>query len=428
MRRVWLTSVLVLWAVQSFAQSSVFRAVQSGDMATLRTTPAYYLRTYLHGARGALREHCSNLSIPRLPGAAEVLAYTVTPAGKGTDKVMYAAVEAGNYLTFTKVTADPALDLEAHVAVVGCDASRHRDFIDSTTRLLSNDLVAGSITSSVVNACLEAITDRGIYASACQCLATGVDMTATPAHREQLQRADLMTELQRLLREDGDFAARATYKCTTAPRFKQAVTAGQLTKSVRHGVTAWYVSVGRPMPESQSEKDRALRDLQSVSRMHVLTCHYSPNEQVSFWHERVGISERELRAASQRHPLLQLRPMVRVTCPATHAEALADTTGQSGNPSDDPIVGIYRVQGSDRYGRAYNGTCAIEKLDGDRYRLSWQFGSGKASYTGIGAIEGDTLTVEYGTPANRIVYKIFSNGTLAGKYDGNAVEQLIPRR
>lgn len=88
-----------------------------------------------------------------------------------------------------------------------------------------------------------------------------------------------------------------------------------------------------------------------------------------------------------------------------------------------PPQGRYRVAGRNADGSRYAGTLAMRR-DGDVYRLSWRVGS--SSYQGTGALDGNLLTVDWGS-ATPVVYALGPDGALSGLWDaGRGEETLTP--
>jgi hypothetical protein len=93
-------------------------------------------------------------------------------------------------------------------------------------------------------------------------------------------------------------------------------------------------------------------------------------------------------------------------------------------PGDiDLSEGTYKVAGKSGDGSAYEGTVEIEK-DGDAYHLSWEVGD--SSYEGTGKLDGNLLTVEWGS-STPVVYALGADGSLTGLWDaGKGEETLTP--
>ncbi|MCB1322299.1 MAG: fibronectin-binding protein [Leptospiraceae bacterium] len=86
------------------------------------------------------------------------------------------------------------------------------------------------------------------------------------------------------------------------------------------------------------------------------------------------------------------------------------------------IEGDYRAEGTNPDGSRYTGTVTIEK-NGAIYDVHWEVGS---SYDGVGTLEGNTFTVEWGQPSP-VIYTVHPNGTMMGTWnDGAATENLYP--
>lgn len=108
---------------------------------------------------------------------------------------------------------------------------------------------------------------------------------------------------------------------------------------------------------------------------------------------------------------------------------LAKLTGVTGdvNPvAAGSIVGTYYVTGVNTSGAAYRGKAEITK-EGDLFKVAWDINNGDI-YSGTGPLEGDTLTIDWGseTPA---IYKVGADGALKGTWaEGKASEDLTPVR
>jgi hypothetical protein len=88
------------------------------------------------------------------------------------------------------------------------------------------------------------------------------------------------------------------------------------------------------------------------------------------------------------------------------------------------LEGEYRAVGRNPDGSAYRGTCELEyDSDDDLFYVYWSVGT--SEYEGVGLLEGDTLTVEWGD-RYPVVYKVRQGGkTLEGTWaNGQASETL----
>ncbi len=104
-------------------------------------------------------------------------------------------------------------------------------------------------------------------------------------------------------------------------------------------------------------------------------------------------------------------------------------------PAAAPAIGGgYLVTGTNpgNTGR-YRGIATIVK-EGDKYRVHWQVGT---SYDGIGSLNGNTLTVEWGTATQHVgtvTYTVQADGTLKGTWfvakdpKNLGTETLVPRK
>lgn len=95
-------------------------------------------------------------------------------------------------------------------------------------------------------------------------------------------------------------------------------------------------------------------------------------------------------------------------------------------PSDvDLAEGTYDVEGHNPDGGDYEGTVEIEKK-GNGYQLSWKVGD--SSYEGSGQLEGNVLTVDWGS-STPVVYALAEDGSLAGLWAaGKGTETLTPEQ
>jgi hypothetical protein len=84
-----------------------------------------------------------------------------------------------------------------------------------------------------------------------------------------------------------------------------------------------------------------------------------------------------------------------------------------GQPS---IAGSYWVQGTNPGGKgAYKGIATIVKA-GDSYRMHWEVGT---IYEGIGKLNGNVFTVEWGTikeNVGTVTYTLQTDGSLKGTW------------
>jgi hypothetical protein len=95
--------------------------------------------------------------------------------------------------------------------------------------------------------------------------------------------------------------------------------------------------------------------------------------------------------------------------------ARADPTGAEG------LAGTYSVAGRNPNGTTYQGTVRLTQQD-RKYALLWTVGA--SSYRGVGALEGNILTVDWGdkTP---VVYAVMEDGRLKGLWAaGRGAEEL----
>lgn len=100
------------------------------------------------------------------------------------------------------------------------------------------------------------------------------------------------------------------------------------------------------------------------------------------------------------------------------APALAQSLRKSRN-----IAGRYRAQGRNPDGSAYSGTVRIEQ-EGEAVAFAWNVGS---TYTGTGFVEGQVVTVDWGSDTP-VIYVIMDDGELHGTWaDGRALEKLTPQ-
>jgi len=83
--------------------------------------------------------------------------------------------------------------------------------------------------------------------------------------------------------------------------------------------------------------------------------------------------------------------------------------------------GAYGVEGRNPDGKGYKGTVEIEK-DGDEYHVSWKVGD--SAYEGTGTLEGNLLTVEWGS-ATPVVYALADDGSLKGLWDAGLGEETL---
>ncbi len=108
---------------------------------------------------------------------------------------------------------------------------------------------------------------------------------------------------------------------------------------------------------------------------------------------------------------------------------LAKLTGMDGTEKPvtaGSIEGAYYVLGVNTTGAAYRGKAEITK-EGDLFKIAWDINNGQI-YSGTGPLEGDTLTIDWGSEAPAI-YKVGADGSLKGTWaEGKASEDLTPVR
>lgn len=89
------------------------------------------------------------------------------------------------------------------------------------------------------------------------------------------------------------------------------------------------------------------------------------------------------------------------------------------------LEGNYDCTGTNPDGSRYRGTTTITHVSTDRYSLKWSIGT--QTFTGTGALAGNTLTVDWGDKWP-VIYKVSVDGTLEGTWsNGRATETLVPR-
>ena len=90
------------------------------------------------------------------------------------------------------------------------------------------------------------------------------------------------------------------------------------------------------------------------------------------------------------------------------------------------IAGSYSVVGTNPDGSNYSGTVVISQVGDSQYRFDWSIGNGQ-TFTGTGALDGTTISVDWGQDAP-VIYQVSANGILAGTWaNGHASEMLTPR-
>ncbi|MBK5199021.1 MAG: caspase family protein [Methyloceanibacter sp.] len=88
-----------------------------------------------------------------------------------------------------------------------------------------------------------------------------------------------------------------------------------------------------------------------------------------------------------------------------------------------PPQGRYKVEGTSGDGSSYTGTVTITE-QGNAYQLSWKVGD--SNYRGKGTLDGNLLTVEWGS-ATPVIYALAEDGSLTGLWDaGHGEETLTP--
>jgi len=101
-------------------------------------------------------------------------------------------------------------------------------------------------------------------------------------------------------------------------------------------------------------------------------------------------------------------------------ETLQPVAAAADKPSDI-AEGTYAVSGRNPNGGRYKGTVEIEK-DGEEYHVSWKVG--ESAYDGTGKLEGNLLTVEWGS-ATPVVYALADDGSLKGLWDAGLGEETL---
>ncbi len=83
--------------------------------------------------------------------------------------------------------------------------------------------------------------------------------------------------------------------------------------------------------------------------------------------------------------------------------------------------GRYSVSGRNPNGSRYSGTVSIVRQAG-RYQMEWRVGS--SSYRGTGTLEGNLLTVDWGS-SQPIIYALGEDGVLRGLWSGGQAEDVL---
>ena len=85
------------------------------------------------------------------------------------------------------------------------------------------------------------------------------------------------------------------------------------------------------------------------------------------------------------------------------------------------ILGDYYAYGRNADGSSYSGTVNIQPLGPNQVTVYWSVGS---SYSGVGTLNGDVLTVDWGA-ADPAFYIVMPDGELHGTWaDGTGLELL----
>ena len=88
------------------------------------------------------------------------------------------------------------------------------------------------------------------------------------------------------------------------------------------------------------------------------------------------------------------------------------------------LEGNYNCTGTNPDGSGYRGTTTVTRISHNRYSLNWSIGT--QTFTATGALEGNTLTVDWGQ-TSPVIYRVQANGTLEGTWsNGHATETLVP--
>lgn len=96
---------------------------------------------------------------------------------------------------------------------------------------------------------------------------------------------------------------------------------------------------------------------------------------------------------------------------------------KAANDGTPALGGRYKVNGANPDGSRYSGSVTISQA-GQGYRVDWVVG--QSTYQGIGVLEGNVLTVDWGSDTP-VVYALGPDGTLSGLWAaGNGEETLAP--
>jgi hypothetical protein len=99
-------------------------------------------------------------------------------------------------------------------------------------------------------------------------------------------------------------------------------------------------------------------------------------------------------------------------------------------------AGVYKVEGTNLDGSAYDGTAEITLTSKTTCGIEWKTGSAtKATSTGICMLYGDSFAAGYimgGKSVGLVVYKVNGDGSLDGAWtitgeDGSGTETLTPQ-
>jgi hypothetical protein len=99
----------------------------------------------------------------------------------------------------------------------------------------------------------------------------------------------------------------------------------------------------------------------------------------------------------------------------------------TGSASAVAISGNYTAAGTNPDGTHYTATVVIKNMGGNNYSFVWQTGSQNQTYNGTGALNGSTITVDWGQSAP-VIYQVGSDGALRGTWDNGRASEILTRQ
>lgn len=327
------------WAAPA-SDPPIVQAFHAGNEAMFADTPAYIVRLYAERFFLALAEACPDAGVGRAPGHPGATMYVATPTlipNPGQSLVVQAlkTAELAHYLSATQASDDA----RQFAASSRCDRAAVRRVTRDMARHLTDPDLMGPVAPAMAAQCE---TRPNLWdGRPCDCLASKLDMAATPRTRRMLVD-DFWGWKEALIDGDSRLYNQTMVSCTRSapiahrtPDRESLGTAMQLLSESYEGVSGALSvmiqfegitlpdAVARPMYEHAFPIWGDHGD-----RSRLLVCYYGRNNQsadrftVMFWKNTVLLSRSDFAALSTRHPLMLVVEAVRTTCPGVD-EAVA---------------------------------------------------------------------------------------------------------